>query len=124
MASKFEIIQDPALLQARLDAAAAGGRPALVEFSADWCTSCKTIEHEVFGDPRVDKALESFVLLRADVTRSDAAQRAYMRNYQVMGPPTLLLFDQRGQEQREQRLVGEFAPETLLQHIAAKGGSS
>lgn len=113
----FETLEDPALLQARLADAAARGQPALVEFSADWCTSCKTIEREVFGDPRVGRALQGVLLLRADVTRSDAAQRAYMRQHQVMGPPTLMLYGAQGSERREQRLVGEFGPDALLQRL-------
>jgi len=122
-AARFETIQDPAVLQARLAAAAARGQPAVVEFSADWCTSCKTIEREVFGDPRVARALEGAMLLRADVTRSDAAQLAFMRQHQVMGPPTLMLFDPAGEERRSERLVGEFGPDTLLQRLLQGGRS-
>ena len=120
---RFEVVHDPAVLQARLAAAAAGGQRAVVEFSADWCTSCKTIEREVFGDPRVARALDGAVLLRADVTRSDAAQLAFMRQHQVMGPPTLMLFDPAGRERRAERLVGEFEPDMLLQRLP-KGSSS
>ena len=110
----FETITDPQVLKARLDAAREAGRPALVDFSAEWCTSCKTIEREVFGDPRVREALAGVVLLRADVTASDAAQRGLMREHQVMGPPTVMLFDAQGRERRAQRLVGEFPASELL----------
>ena len=116
-APAFETLQDPALLQARLADAAARGQPARVEFSADWCTSCKTIEREVFGDPRVGRALDGVLLLRADVTRSDVAQRAFMQRLQVMGPPTLMLYAPQGEERRDQRLVGEFGPEALLERL-------
>jgi thiol:disulfide interchange protein DsbD len=122
--TKFETLQDPAHLQARLADAAARGQPALVEFSADWCTSCKTIERQVFGDPRVVRAAQGVLLLRADVTRSDAAQRAFMQQHQVMGPPTLMLFGPRGAERREQRLVGEFSPEDLLGRLQAGSAGS
>lgn len=117
-AARFETVQDPAVLQARLADAAARGQPAIVEFSADWCTSCKTIEREVFGDPRVVRALDGALLLRADVTRSDPAQLAFMRQHQVMGPPTLMLFESAGRERRAQRLVGEFGPEALLERLS------
>lgn len=119
----FETLEDPALLRVRLADAAARGQPAIVEFSADWCTSCKTIEREVFGDPRVGRAVEGMLLLRADVTRSDAAQRAFMQQHQVMGPPTLMLYDPQGGERREQRLVGEFGPDALLQRLEPGDGS-
>ena len=77
----------------------------------------------MFGDPRVARALDGVVLLRADVTRSDAAQLAFMRQNQVMGPPTLMLFDPAGRERRAERLVGEFGPDMLLQRLP-KGSSS
>jgi thioredoxin:protein disulfide reductase len=64
------------------------------------------------------------LLLRADVTASDAAQQALMRRYQVMGPPTVLLFDARGAERRSDRLVGEFDPGDLLRRLPALGAAS
>lgn len=121
--ARFQVLTDPAEIEAKLADAAARGRPALVEFSADWCTSCKTIEREVFGDPRVPPALAGTLLLRADVTSGDAAQRGFMAKHQVMGPPTLMLFDGTGRERRERRLVGEFGADALLQRVAAGGRS-
>ena len=117
--ASFETIRDPNLLQARLDTARAAGQPALVDFSADWCTSCKTIEKEVFTDPEVRKALTGVMLLRADVTASDAAQLELMRRYQVIGPPTVMLFDAQGRERRDARLVGEFTAQDLVQRRPA-----
>jgi thiol:disulfide interchange protein DsbD len=115
----FETVSDPQVLQARLAAARAGGRPALVDFSADWCTSCKTIDREVFGDPVVRQALAGMTRLRADVTASDAAQQALMREHEVMGPPTVMLFDAQGHERRADRLVGEFTAAELLERLRA-----
>lgn len=122
--SRFEIVTEPAVLEARLEEARTRNQPALVEFSADWCTSCKTLEREVFADPRVNQALHGVMLLRADITASDAAQQAFMRAHEVVGPPTVMLFDARGVERRLDRLVGEFAPEELLERDPAGRGRS
>jgi thiol:disulfide interchange protein DsbD len=123
-ARSFETVRDPQLLQARLDAAKAAGQPALVDYYADWCTSCQTIEKQVFTDPQVQQALAGVLLLRADVTASDAPQRELMQRHQVMGPPTVMLFDPQGRERRDDRLVGEFSAAQLLQRHPGAGKSS
>lgn len=112
---KFEPIASEAELQARLAAARAAGQPTLVDFYADWCISCKAIEKEVFGDPRVQRSLAGVLLLRADVTANDARHRELMLAHQVIGPPTVMMFDAAGRERRDARLVGEFTVEQFLQ---------
>ena len=102
-------------LQARLATAQSAGQATLVDFYADWCVSCKVIEKEVFGDPRVQRSLAGVLLLRADVTANDARHQQLMRTHQVIGPPTVMLFDAAGRERREARLVGEFTVDQFLQ---------
>ena len=112
---RFEPIASEPELQARLATARAAGQATLVDFYADWCVSCKAIEKEVFGDPRVQGSLAGVLLLRADVTANDARHRELMRTHQVIGPPTVMLFDAAGRERREARLVGEFTVDRFLQ---------
>ena len=112
---RFEPIASEAELQARLATAQAAGQATLIDFYADWCVSCKVIEKEVFGDPRVQRSLAGVLLLRADVTANDARQQELMRTHQVVGPPTVMLFDAAGRERREARLVGEFTVDQFLQ---------
>ena len=38
-----------------------------------------------------------------------------MRQHQIIGPPTVMLFDAQGRERRDARLVGEFTVGDLLQ---------
>ena len=73
---------------------------------------------KVFGDPRVQRSLADVLLLRADVTANDPRHQALMRTHQVIGPPTVMLFDATGHERRGARLVGEFTVEQLLQRRA------
>lgn len=117
---RFEPIASEPELQARLATARAAGQPTLVDFYADWCVSCKAIEKEVFGDPRVQLSLAGVLLLRADVTANDARHRELMRTHQVIGPPTVMLFDTAGRERRDARLVGEFTARQFLQRQPAQ----
>lgn len=117
---RFEPVASEPELQARLAAARVAGQVTLVDFYADWCVSCKAIEKEVFGDPRVQRSLAGVLLLRADVTANDARHRELMRTHQVIGPPTLMLFDTAGRERRDARLVGEFTARQFLQRKPAQ----
>lgn len=49
------------------------------------------------------------------VTANNALQRELTRAHQVVGPPTAMLFDATGREQRDDRLVDEFTAEQFLQ---------
>lgn len=113
----FEIIRSTAELDAHLAAAKAANMPLVVDFSADWCVSCKKMERTVFPRPDVQQALSGVRRIRADVTASSAEEVALMRQYQVLGPPTILLFDAQGKELREHRIVGEFTGAELVRRI-------
>jgi len=64
------------------------------------------------------------VLLRADVTAGNTDELALMREHQVLGPPTVMLFDTKGRERRDTRLVGEFSVEALPQRNPARSASA
>lgn len=93
-------------VQRALAQASAAGQPAMLDFYADWCVSCKEMEAETFARPRVQQALKNFVLLRADVTANDANDQALLKRYDLLGPPATLFFGTDGHEQRGLRLIG------------------
>jgi thiol:disulfide interchange protein DsbD len=101
----FRRIKSLADLDGALTTAASAGKPVLFDFYADWCVSCKEMEHQTFTDPTVRAALGDFVLLQADVTANDAVDQALMRRFGIIGPPATLFFTN-GAEQRDLRLVG------------------
>lgn len=96
--------------------AQAAGRITLVDFYADWCISCKVLEREVF--PAISEQLAPLHRLRADVTQHQAPQRALLDHYHIIGPPTLLFIDAKGQELPESRIVGEIDAPALARHIS------
>lgn len=102
----FRRISSVADLDREVAAAHASGRSVLVDFSADWCTSCKEIERYTFTDPTVQAALAGTVLLRADVTRNDADDQALLKRFGIFGPPTIAFYGVDGQERARYRVVG------------------
>jgi thiol:disulfide interchange protein DsbD len=98
-----------------LATAKAEGQWVLVDYYADWCVSCKIMEKTVFGNPEVQDSLQGVRVLRPDVTESNAASRALLSRFDVLGPPTLLWIGPDGEERRSQRITGAVDAERFLQ---------
>lgn len=94
------------------------GKPTMLDFYADWCIACKEMEHSTFSHPKVARALSHYVLLRADVTKNDADDKALERYFKVVAPPTILFFDRKGQEVKSQQVVGFISAKQLLKRLS------
>ncbi len=91
-------------------------RPMLLSFASEWCSACKRLAQETFGDPRVKTQAGRFVAVRIDATNDDDPQvSAALSKYAVIGVPTVILFDSSGHEQR--RFTDFIRPDTLLGEI-------
>lgn len=104
-------------VQRAVAAAAAVGQTAMLDFYADWCVSCKEMEALTFSNPQVQRALEGFVLLRADVTANDATDQALLKHYGLFGPPATLFFDRHGDQVNAQRLIGYEDTNAFLERV-------
>jgi len=93
-------------LEHAVQQASAAKRGVLLDFSADWCTSCKEMEHKTFTDPQVQATLANVSLLRADVTADDADDKALLRHFGIIGPPTIAFYGPDGHERSDYRVVG------------------
>lgn len=91
-----------------LDAAikAAGGKPVLLDFYADWCVSCKEMERFTFSDPQVKQRLAGMVKVQADVTANNAEHQALLKRFRLFGPPGIIFFDKNGSEINGLRVIG------------------
>ncbi|HZR84806.1 MAG TPA: cytochrome c biogenesis protein CcdA [Candidatus Binatia bacterium] len=107
---------------AALDRAIGARRPAIVEFAAEWCLPCGVMARTTFVDPDVTREAERFSMLQADVTESTPATEALLGRFGVMGVPTMIFYDGRGNE--VDRIVGYVDAQKLtamMRRVAGPG---
>ena len=104
--TRFTRVKSPAELDAALAQAAASGKPAMLDFYADWCVSCKEMEKLTFTDPRVRARFDNMVLLQADVTANTPDDKALLKRFRLFGPPGIIFFGNDGAEAAGGRVVG------------------
>jgi len=91
------------------------GQPVMLDFYADWCVSCKEMEHLTFTDARVQARLAQLHLVRADVTANNPDDQALLKRFNLFGPPGIIFFDRNGHEIG--RVVGYQAADTFLRSL-------
>jgi thiol:disulfide interchange protein DsbD len=116
--SRWQTVTQASELDRILAESKSAGQPVLVDWYADWCISCKVIEHEVLPDPKIASELGAFRLVRFDMTDSNAEQRALLDRYKLFGPPALLFFGKNGNELENVRVVGEIDVEAFAERLS------
>ncbi|HHQ14684.1 MAG TPA: protein-disulfide reductase DsbD, partial [Chromatiales bacterium] len=116
---EFRRVKTVAELQQALVRASQQGQPAMLDFYADWCVSCKEMERYTFTDPGVHQALSGVLLLQADVTANDDEDQALLQHFGIFGPPSIIFFGPDGQERAGYRVVGEMPAAEFAAHVKA-----
>ncbi len=109
---KFTRISSLAELDTQL--AEAKGKKVMFDLYADWCVACKEFEKYTFSDAKVQQKLGEIVVLQVDMTRNSAENDAIMQRFQILGLPTILFFDEQGQEISPMRVTGFLDSEQFL----------
>jgi thiol:disulfide interchange protein DsbD len=98
-------------LDAEMSKAQAASKKVLLDFYADWCVYCKTMEKKVFPHPDVQTRIADMALIKADVTSDDAL----LKHFSLVAPPTVILFGQDGTER--DRIIGDVTVEQLVDSL-------
>jgi thiol:disulfide interchange protein DsbD len=112
--TQFQVIHSSAELDAILEANR--DKTVLLDFAAEWCSSCKEMEHITFSDAAVKAKMGEFILVQADVTDNTADEKALTKRFGLFGPPGILFFKD-AKEIKNARIIGYQPPEKFLAHL-------
>ena len=93
------------------------GKKVMLDFYADWCTSCKELDAVTFKDPAVIEALKNYVLVRADITDNSDKEKALTKRFGLFGPPAMIFFCEKGVQIQGVDLNGYKDTQAFITHI-------
>lgn len=64
----------------------------MLDFYADWCVNCVEFEKFTFSDERVKAKMQAMRLLKADVTKNTAEDKAMQKAFTVLWTTCHLVF--------------------------------
>ena len=99
---------------ATLAASAKSGKPAIVDFTADWCAACKELEHYTYTDPAVVKCSQDFEKIMFDATADTPEFGVLKDTYDIKGLPAVFFLCPDGEVLDELTLKGFEAADAFL----------
>lgn len=113
----FKTIKTVEDLDREIALAASQGKGVMLDFYADWCVSCKEMERYTFSDPTVMKEMAKGVMLQADVTANDEQDKALLKRFRLVGPPSMIFWNKKGEELPHMRMVGFLEADKFAVHM-------
>ncbi|MBI5529273.1 MAG: thioredoxin family protein [Deltaproteobacteria bacterium] len=100
-----------------LAAARQDGKPAILDFYADWCAACKELDHKTWSDARVIEESKRFVMIKIDATSGDDAVTGLQEKYAVPGLPAVIFIEPGGKLRPDLRANGFIPADEMLRRM-------
>ncbi len=81
-------------------------RPVIIDFWADWCTSCKHLSKKSFGHPDVVKESRRFVMIKVEYSEDNPQGRRLKKLYKVQGLPWVRFINSKGKLLSKPLIIG------------------
>jgi thiol:disulfide interchange protein DsbD len=91
-------------------------KPVLVDFSANWCASCKEFDENTFKNQKIKKEMDNFTLLRVDVTKNSDEDKELLKKFNLFGPPAVIFF-KNNKELKSLKVVGYKNPQEFMVYL-------
>lgn len=88
-------------------------KPMLIEFYADWCGACKSLERGTLRDQEIEKWLGEVVPVKVNIDKPENA--AVTREFGVTGIPAMHLVDANGKPVAG--VLGDVPPDAMLREF-------
>jgi len=89
-----------------LDEAKAACKPVMIDFYADWCAACKELDKFTYVNADVAKDAERFATVKIDATTDTDGLTAIQKRFGIVGLPTVVFIDSRGNVLENPRVTG------------------
>lgn len=89
----------------------------VIDVYADWCVACQPIKRDVFPRADVQDSLKNVIRIKLDLSNYEASQDLVLKEWQVLGPPTILFLEPNKNERRDLRITGTFTAPQLIENI-------
>ena len=97
-----------------------GKEPMLLDFTADWCPSCKALEHTTLSEKRITALRQKYKIrtIKVDLTRDAEAGKELLRALNSTSIPVIALFPS-GEESRNPVVLRDLVTPKQLDEAAA-----
>ena len=96
------------------------GKPAIIDFHADWCIPCKEMDRFTFTHEDVIEKSKSYTMIKVDLTRQKGEfEKSVQQQFRIKGVPTYLFISSKGKERADLRSTGFEKPEEFVKRLEA-----